>query len=217
MNKPEGFSNIQIGASMTPGGHKCEIKKVEETKSRSGSDMLIIYFDTTKEDSLPGFYSERYLADKKSTSKDPVWRGRQYLVTDGEYGPSNLKRFTTSVADSNSENSLSQHKWTKVTNDKGAEEWEPAWGNGFADSFKDLKVGVIFRIEEYTDQVTGEIRAAVKPFRFCAYDKALEQPVPERKNLPPQQPSLQQQYDQMSLEGFMKVPDDLSDEGLPFN
>ena len=215
MNKPQGFDDIQLGVALTPGGHKCVIKRVEETQSQSGKDMLVIYFDTSAEDTQPGFFSTQFANAQKNPKKDPVWRGKSYLVTEGEYGPANLKRFTTAVEDSN-------------------EGFQVAWGNAFASCFKEKKVGIIFRMEEYTTD-TGEIRASVKPFRFCNYSKAFEQDVPARKNLPAQEqkPTLQdaynqamaqqsqqphqQTFDEMAKEGFMAIPDDLNDEGLPFN
>lgn len=197
MQMPKDYNSTIIGAALTPGGHKCVIKQVEETKSKNGSDMLIIYFDTDKEDKQPGFYSERYLADK-TAEKDPVWRGRQYVVVSGEYGTANLKRFCTAVEDSN-------------------EGFEVKWGKGFADCFKGQKVGIVFRIEEYTDDATHEVRASVKPFRFCDYAKAEEQAIPQRKEAPAPKPSLQQTWDQQAQEGFMAIPDNLDDvEGLPF-
>lgn len=200
MNKPEGFDNINVGAGIAPGGHKCIIKKVEETKSSTGKDMIIVYFDTHKDDIQPNFYSEKYFADQKA-GKDPVWKGRSWIVTEGDYGPANLKRFTTAVEDSNPG-------------------FEVQWGNKFASCFTDKLVGVVFRMEEFLLD-DGQIAASAKPFRFCAFDKALEQKIPDRKNLPEPKPTLQQTYEQNSWsgqlqEGFMAIPDDLNDEGLPF-
>ena len=197
MQMPKDYNETVIGMTLTPGGHKCVIKQVEETKSRNGSDMLIVSIDTDKTDKQPGFYAERYLADK-AAGKDPVWRGRQFVVTSGEYGTANLKRFVTAVEDSN-------------------EGFEVKWGKGFADCFKGQKVGVVFRIEEYTDEGSGELRTFVKPFRFCDYAKAEEQAVPKRKEAPAPQPSLQQTWQEQAQEGFMTIPDNLEDDGLPFH
>lgn len=198
MNKPKGFDDIQLGEVLNAGGHKCVITGVEETKSKSGKEMLIISFDTSEEDTQPGFYMNRFLADQKSETREAVWRGKQYLVTEGEYGPANLKRFTTAVEDSNPG-------------------FEVQWGKAFASCFKDKKVGIVFRIEEYNAD-NGELRTAVKPCRFCDYSKALEQAVPKRKELQQtQQPSLMEQFQSQAQEGFMQIPDGLNDEGLPFN
>lgn len=199
MNKPKNWEDIQLGVVLNAGGHKCVIKSVEETRSQSGKEMLIINFDTSEEDTQPGFYMNRFLADQKSETREAVWRGRQYLVTEGEYGPANLKRFTTAVEDSNPG-------------------FEVKWGKAFASCFKDQKVGIVFRIEEYNAD-SGELRTAVKPFRFCDYNKALEQAVPKRKEVQPQtqQPSLMEQFQNQAQEEFMQIPDGLNDEGLPFH
>ena len=199
MNKPKGFDDIQLGTVLNAGGHKCVIKEVQETQSKSGKDMLIILFDTSEEDTQPNFYTNQFLADTEKPDREAVWRGKQYLVTEGEYGPSNLKWFTTAVEDSNPG-------------------FEVKWGKAFANCFKNQKVGIVFRLEDYTAS-SGELRTAVKPFRFCSYDKAPEQAVPKRQEIPETQTqqSLFDQFQNMAQEGFMQVPDNLDDtEGLPF-
>jgi hypothetical protein len=124
-------------------------------------------------------------------------------------------RFTTAVSDSN----------PGFTFD---------WGPQFAGYFKNQKVGVVFREEEYT-KMDNTFGVAVKPMRFCNYNTAEEQPVPKIK-LKPENQSLADQYQQFqqnpqpqqmsftdpqmksaASEGFMQVsPDALEDEGLPF-
>ena len=207
INKPKDYDNIPIGVgeSLKAGGHKCVIKKLEEATSSKGNQMLVIYFDTADEDIQPGFYMNRYVND---TRADKKWGGRFFLVNGGEYGPANLRRFVTSVADSNDENVLMSKGWKEVKNGRGQLEWQPSWGSGFEESFKDMKVGLVFRKEEYTreDHTLG---VATKGFRWCNYDKAYEQKEPERKAAPA--PIQQPDY------GFVNVPADaLEDEGLPF-
>lgn len=88
------------------------------------------------------------------------------------------------------------------------------------------------------------IRASAKPFRFCSYDKALEQAIPKRKEADPlvtpqmqfygndyqrdmtpdvfktqaQAEPVQQSLDTLNAmnEGFMHIPDNAG-AGLPFN
>lgn len=198
MQKPKNWEDIQLGVVLNAGGHKCVITEVQETQSRSGKDMLVISFDTSEEDTQPNFYMNMFLADQKRTDRDAVWRGKQYIVTEGEYGLANLKRFTTAVEDSNPG-------------------FEVKWGKAFAGCFKGQKVGIVFRLEDYTAD-NGELRTSVKPCRFCSYDKAPEQAVPKRKELPQEQPSLMDQFQSQAQEGFMQIPDGLNDaEGLPFH
>ena len=220
MNKPKGYDDVQLSAVLNAGGHKCVIRSVEETKSKTGKEMLIIEFDTSPEDTQPGFYMNRYLADQKNPAREAKWYGRQYLVTEGEYGTENLARFNTSVAHSNDEETLVKHKWKVIErNAEGkAISFDPPWGKNFGAGFTDLKVGIVFRIEEYNAD-SGELRTAVKPFRFCDYNNALEQAVPKRKEVQPQtqQPSLMEQFQNQAQEEFMQIPDGLNDEGLPFH
>ena len=110
-------------------------------------------------------------------------------MTDGEYGPSNLKRFITAVEDSNPGFSVT-------------------WGKQFASCLQDNKIGVVFREEEYTKE-DHTVGMAVKPLRFCDYAKAADQAIPKRKEAPAPQPDLytryqqaQQQPQQMSLKSL---------------
>ena len=46
MIKPNNYENISIfGEELELGGHVCKIMKVEETKSKSGRDMIVISLD----------------------------------------------------------------------------------------------------------------------------------------------------------------------------
>lgn len=198
MQKPSNYDDIVLGATINPGGHKCVIKKVEETKSQSGKDMIVVYFDTTKEDPQPNFFTDKYLAEKKAKKEDVPWKGRSWIVTEGKYGPTNLKKFCTAVEDSN-------------------EGFQVQWGDKFAGCFTDKLVGVVFRIEEYVDEGTSEIRASVKPCWFCDYSKALEQKIPNRKEAPAPKTDPQDDWRKQAQEGFMAIPDNLDDEGLPFS
>lgn len=191
MNKPKSYDKVSIGyAALTPGGHKCEIKEVQETKAKSGKDMLVIAIDTDKDDPQGGYFRDRYLEDKEA-KRDAKWRGNMYLVVDEntDYGPANLKRFVTAVEGSN-------------------DGFQVEWGDAFSKCFKGKKVGVIFGEEEYmkNDNTVG---TSVKPLWFCNYDKAFDQKVPEKRTLAPAVTAAAE-------EGFMQVPDSLNDEGLPF-
>jgi len=190
MNKPKDYEKTNIGSwePLEPGGHKCVIMKVEETKSKSGKEMLIIYFDTSAEDTQPGFYKAAYEKDK---NPDKKWKGTGYLVTDSstEYGTKNLKTFITAVSDSN-------------------EEFEVEWGNNFTAQFKGKNVGIVFRLEDYLTS-DGQVRSSCKPFYYRKYETVFDQTVPERKRLE------QKPETATGSEDFMKVSDD--EEGLPFN
>ena len=190
ITKPKNYDTIQVGGGemLKAGGHKCVIKQLEETTSSKGNQMLVMFFDTADEDIQPHHYMDRYLSD---TREDKKWGGRFFLVPGGEYGPANLKRFITAVEDSND----------------GFQAWDFS-GNLRMDAFKGVKVGLIFRREEYTKE-DHTLGVAVKGFRWCKYDTAYEQKEPEQKKAPAPNPEADM--------GFLAIPADaLENEGLPF-
>lgn len=198
IQKPKNYDTIPVGGgeSLKVGGHKCVIKMLEEATSSKGNQMLIISFDTADEDIQPHFYMDRYLND---TRADKKWGGRFYLVTGGEYGPANLKRFCTAVEDSND----------------GFQAWDFS-GALRMDAFKNMKVGLIFRKEDYIAD-DHQLRTATKGFRWCNYETAYEQKEPERKKLPQSESALQATNPADADMGFLNIPADaLENEGLPF-
>lgn len=192
ISRPKDYDETNIGGEMlAPGGHKCRIMDVREATSKNGSQMLIVAFDTDETDKQPMYYQHRYLSDKRPDKK---WGGNMYVVVDGQYGTSNLKRFCTAVEDSN----------------KGFSCWSDS-GELKAEALKHKLIGIVFRGEDYTKQ-DGTIGYTVKGWRFCNYETAEEQRVPERKTeeKKPATPNFP--------DGFMDIPaDGLEDEGLPFN
>ncbi len=200
MQKPANWetTNISNFKPVITGGHKCIIKQVTETFSQSGLEMLIVAFDMSVDDPQAKYYTNLYLDDKKNEKPDKQakWKGNQYVITDAstQYGTANLKRFLTSVKDSNNG-------------------FEPVWGDTFCNCLKDKKIGVVFREEEY-EKSDGSIGTSVKPFRFCNYAEADKQEIPKKKTLGQPMPAAPVNT-QAALEGFMQV-DSLSDEGLPF-
>ena len=174
MKEPRGYRDISVDwEPLAPGGHRCVIKKIEETKSSNGSDMIIISFDTLADDMQPMYFTNQYMSDKKA-GRDPLrWHGTGYLVTDEktEYGVRNLKKFNTAVCNSNPG-------------------FEIVWGDGYARAMEGKSVGIVFREEEYTKN-DGSLGVSVKPMYYCDIAKALDQAVPERKALQVQQPAQQ--------------------------
>lgn len=187
MNRPKGYNEITLGGeALSPGGHRCAIRQVTETKSQAGNDMLIIEFDTHQTDTQPSYYGSRYLEDQRSgkAEDDLKWRGRSWLVVDEntEYGSKNLKAFNTAMLDSNPD--------LGVTTPEGGR--DVVWGPGYAAQFAGKLVGIVFRQEEYTKD-DGSLGVATKPMRYCDFNKAFEQKIPDRKRLdtrPAQNPSM---------------------------
>ncbi|MEE3409342.1 MAG: hypothetical protein VZQ95_08125, partial [Erysipelotrichaceae bacterium] len=80
---PNNYANTQIGGDYTPpelGGHHLIIKKVEETKSKNGKDMIKVFFDFAKNDVQPDFMTNEYKNDIRPDKKWPH-AGTQYILT----------------------------------------------------------------------------------------------------------------------------------------
>lgn len=179
-----------------PGGHKCIIKQVEETKSQGGKEMLIISFDTSLEDAQPEYFLKRWQNDTREEKK---WQGNMYLVTEGQYAENNINRFLGAVEKSN-------------------DNFHPVKGGDLdVKVFKNMKVGIVFREEEY-ENMNGEVRTSVKGFRWCSYDNAPEQNAPEPKLLQSSAAAFSATTPKAlpPTAGFFDVPADQL-EGLPFH
>lgn len=146
MNMPKDFNEAQGFSSFEPltvGGHICKIMKVEETKSKAGRDMIVIYLDTDRTDSQPNYYSNAY---KNDTRENKKWNNNaivRQLVLDAE-GNTNrgFKTFIDYVEKCNSG-------------------FKVVWGEHFADCFKYKIVGALFGEEEYLNSY-GDSKFAVK-------------------------------------------------------
>lgn len=191
MQKPQNYESIKVGdfTPIAPGGHLCVIKHVKEEKSKNGLDMLVIILDTDKTDAQPNYFTEQF---KNDIRPDKKWGCIMYLVVDNstEYGPENLKRFNTSVEESNTG-------------------FSAKWGEDYASCFKEKKVGVVFGREQYLN-ANGEVKWSTKPKYFRSTGKVLSAEIPKEKLLP------QSASNVSGTDGFMNIPDIDSDE-LPFN
>lgn len=188
---PDGFEALPAG------GYVCKIMEVKEVKSSTGKEMLKISLDIA-EGEKKDFFANAYKADDR---KEKKWGAVMHIVTEGDYGTANLKRFVTAVERSN----------------KG---FAVAWGAKFEACFKGKLVGCLFREEDYLNAM-NEKKTAVKPFMFRTADKIREGvPVPERKELS------DEDYDKAAdhaalpdpmkdADGFMNIPDGIAEE-LPF-
>lgn len=168
MEKPNNFDNTKAYGDyepLKPGGHLCVIKKVEETTSKNGNPMIMVYLDTDKRDTQPGFYSGQWNNDSRPVD-ERRWGCIVYQVTTDKSGDCSrgFKGFITAVQESNPGFVLQ-------------------WGARFCDSFKGLKIGGVFRREEYRN-FSGEYRWSVKCYQFRS-TQAIEKgvPVPEDKPL----------------------------------
>lgn len=218
---PDGYEEAQIGGSgerLLPGGHLCVIRAMRTEYSKAGNRMLVVEIDTDDADAQPVYYMNRYIAAYQA-GKTPTWGGIYRAVVDeraldkngDKYGLSNLKRLNTAISDSNPGFDLNDKFYEP---DSSLQTPEAKINmERYCQQFKDLRLGVVFREEEYKDERTGQIRTSVKPFYVCDYAKAADEPIPNKKTLgraPVPAPGVNGQ------EGFMMIPDELGDEGLPF-
>jgi len=184
MKKPDNYGQNDNSNYITVGGHKCIVKMAEEAVSKSGNEMLVIHFDTTTEDTHPNYYLNKYNADTREGKK---WQGNMYVVPSNKFGKSLLEGLCTAVERSN----------------PGFQCWDEN-GNLKTAELKGKRVGIVFRAEEYIKN-DGTVGSSNKPFRFCTYDQAYDQELPNKKTVSPSA-------------GFMSVEaDDFANEGLPFN
>lgn len=194
MQKPNNYDNTHTSDDFTPiipGGHHLIIKKVEESKTKTDKDMIIVAFDMAAGDSQPNYFSEMFANDIRPDKKWPR-AGRQYIVvTDNDGNTSrSFKSFITSVEKSNS-------GFTTV------------WGDTFASQFKGKRIGGVFGLVE--NEYQGRITKRCELRWFCDDAKAGNAKAPDPKLLP----NTNRIVGVPSSDDFVPVPDGAEDE-IPF-
>lgn len=199
MLKPSNYDNIQATGEYTPvkvGGHYAGIKKVEETKTRTGKDMLAVALDFLPRDSQGNFMAREFANDIRPDKKWPR-AGRMYIVvTDNDGNCSrSFKSFITAVERSNPG-------------------FHVQWGDNFGQQFRGKEVGIVYG--EVESEWNGKRSMRVEPRWFCDIDKVETAKVPEPKYLPNTNVTQAAPAAQAStVAGFVNVADvDL--EEIPF-
>lgn len=145
MIKPQGYDNVQAYnefEQIEKGGHICIVKKIEETTSSTGKQMIKIYLDTASEDKQPNYFKAKWDND---TRENKTWGCIKYIVTETEYGMRDFKTFNEAVQDSNGGFAI---------------DW-----NNYEKQMAGKKVCGVFRVEPYEDSY-GEVKNPVKIFNF---------------------------------------------------
>lgn len=163
MLKPKSFDTVAASLSFEPlslGGHVCVIKNAQETKSKTGKDMLKVALDIAAPDPQAGYFLERFKNDDRPDKK---WPCISYIVTEDKDGNAsrNLASFVTSIEASNPGFTF-------------------PWDN--VDLLRDKRVGGVFGQEEYKND-KGEVKKSTKLFWFRSVDKVKDAPVPKLKEL----------------------------------
>lgn len=150
MIKPKDFDEVQAYGQYTPlevGGHICRIMSIEETKSKAGRDMIVIYIDTDTTDKQPCYFSEQYKNDSREQKRWGIGGTIRQLVYDSDNKTNRgFKTFIEMVENSN-------------------QGFKVQWGNNFTGCFKGKLVGGVFGREEYIDSY-GNNKFSVKLFNF---------------------------------------------------
>lgn len=196
MNKPSNYDDIALHRDpIKLGGHIAVIKKVEETKSKSGKDQVVIYIDFDFQDEQAGYFKQMYLADTRQEKKWPN-DGTLYITNnDQAIFDRNIKAFNTAYEDSNGVQTI--------------------WGSSWAAQFAGKKIGVVYGEEESVWR--DELRTNRKIRFFCDYHKALDQDIPKKKlykGIVGTQTTEDHGADPNAFMDFTNLPED---DGLPFN
>lgn len=194
MQKPNNYDSTRASEEFTPinpGGHHLIVKKVEESKTKTGKDMIIIAFDMAPGDSQPNYFTEMFANDIRPDKKWPR-AGRQYIVvTDNDGNTSrSFKSFITCVEKSNSG-------------------FNTVWGDTFAAQFKGKRIGGVFGLVE--NEYQGRVTKQCELRWFCEDSKADNARVPDLKALP----NTNRIVNAPSSDDFVSVPDGMADE-IPF-
>ena len=166
LKKPENYDNVEVNLEFTPitlGGHKGIIMGIEEyTSPISGNTSLKLSVDTAKDDTQPEYFTEQY---KNDTRTDKKWSNsaiKYVSLKEDENCVRMLKGFITAVENSN--NGF-VYDWNKEV-----------------DQLKGKKVGLVFGLEEYTNN-DGETKTIAKLNQFRSIDKIDNVKIPKVKLL----------------------------------
>ena len=198
MLKPNGYDDAKTIGEFTPvelGGHYAVIKQVAERETSTGKGMIVVLFDFCKPDKQVGYFTAQFENSDKEDKKWP-FAGSKYVMINDYNDPQKTSRafktFCTCVEKSNN----MQIAWT---------------GNGGGKQFAGKKIGVVYGEEE--QEYNGKVSMRHVPKWFCVYDKVGEQDIPRPKYLNGSSPAT---APAKADDGFMDIPDDSTDEEIPF-
>lgn len=164
--KPKKYDEIEVNQEFTPislGGHKGIIVGISEyTSPISNNTSLKVVVDTDKDDSQPNYFTEQYKNDTREEKKYSNSAIKYVSLKEDENCIRMLKAFITAVENSNKGFT---YDWDKEV-----------------DQLKGKKVGIVFGLEEYTND-KGETKTIAKLNQFRSLDKVLEVKIPKVKKL----------------------------------
>jgi len=194
MRKPNNYESVQAGGDFTPvelGGHKIVIKGVQEKKTRTDKDMLVVMFDFATGDKQAGYFMDAFKNDLRPDKNWPN-AGTQYIVMEDNEGncTKSFKQFITCLENSNVGFKVD---WNKTV-----------------EQFKGRLIGGVYGSVE--EEYNGEVKKRNKLRWFCDVSKYQDAAIPNPKTLSVST-SVSPSQASMQTDGFSTVEDS---EPLPF-
>lgn len=168
MIKPNGYDEAIVSGEfvpVTPGGHYCSIKKVEEQMSSTGKPMIVVYFDFSGKDAQEGYFMKSFNEDTREEKKWP-FAGRKYIMVEDYQDSSKTSR---------------QFKTFCSCVEKSNDNFIVQWGDDWGAQFTNKQVGIVFGREE--QEYDGKVTMRCLPKYFCKIDAVENARVPEDKLL----------------------------------
>lgn len=166
INKIDNWDKVEANFGepkrLSAGGYICVILACKQEKSKNGKEMLVVNFDIA-EGEFEGFYMDKYKNAPRDNNNpvEPKWKGKYYIVLEGEGYEGRLKAFTTSIEESNE-----GYTW----------DWNE-------ENLKGKRFGGIFREEEFV--YNGEVLTNAKLWQVRSVKKIIDGDfeIPRKKEL----------------------------------
>ncbi len=197
IKKPYGYDEATAYTgetqSLPKGKYICSIVQATTETTRNGNTQLVLFFDIV-EGEYKGFYNRAFESDKARNGVNAKWRGMFRQNMEGKGIPW-LKGIIKSIEKSNN----FTFPWDLDGNEK---------------ALVGKRFGGVFHRRQYETQ-NGKTGFVTELFQIRSIDALEDAKVPDDELLP----------DKMQGagtpspfgDGFMNIPDNIADEGLPFN
>lgn len=200
IKKPSGYDAAPAYTGefqqLPKGKYVCIIKQVATQESKNGNQQFVLLYDIA-EGEHKDFYQKLFDADKAQNPSGAKWRGVFKQNMEGK-GLSWFKGIITSIERSNS----FTFQWDKENNEA---------------QMKGKKFGGVFRRRQY-EADNGNRPIVTELFQIRSLSGLAEAEVPEDVLLPDGDsgcPGPQSTAAPIG-DGFMSIPEDSGDEGIPF-
>lgn len=203
IKKPNGYDEAAAFTGefqqLPKGKYVCKIIQVATQQSKNGNEQFVILYDIA-EGEYKDFYKKMFNADKAQNT-DAKWRGVFKQNMDGRGLPW-FKGVITAIERSNN----FTFQWDEENNEK---------------TLQGKKFGGIFRRRQYEAE-NGSRPIVTELFRIRSVAGLAEAEVPEDEMLPegpvgrPSPAQAQAGIPSPVGDGFMNIPSDAGDEGIPF-